>query len=257
MPPNVPVKLLIVDDHPLFRQGVRWALTSYNDITVVAEASNGEDALIWLDNALPNQEPNVVLADLNLPGMSGLELTRQLRHQYPSLGVVMLSIYESDEYAFNALEAGAADYRSKDINPKDLADVLRRVARGEYLINDVVLKDPKVASRLLSQFRNLPQDIAMVSDVDFTLFNRLSEREIEVLERIADGGSNKEIADALKISTQTVKNHISSILRKLSLNDRTQAVLYALRRGWIEAPEEIKGGKGTSGESTRIADDEA
>src|SRR5205823_4862848 len=177
--------------------------------------------------------------------MSGLELTRQLRHQYPSLGVVMLSIHESDEYAFNALEAGAADYRSKDINPKDLADVLRRVARGEYLINDVVLKDPKVASRLLSQFRNLPQDITMVSDVDFALFNRLSEREIEVLERIATGGSNKEIADTLKISTQTVKNHISSILRKLSLNDRTQAVLYALRRGWIDAPEEIKGGGGS------------
>lgn len=242
MPPNVSVKLLIVDDHPLFRQGVRFALASYDDITVVAEAPNGEEALVWLTGAAPNQEPNVVLVDLNLPGISGLELTRQLRHQYPSLGVVMLSIYESDEQAFNALQAGAAAYRSKDIHPKDLADILRRVARGEYVINDVVFEEPKVASRLLSQFRSLPQDLSAAPEADFPLFTPLSDREIEVLERIAAGGSNKEIADTLKISTQTVKNHISSILRKLSLNDRTQAVLYALRRGWIEAPGDIKGG---------------
>jgi DNA-binding NarL/FixJ family response regulator len=244
MPPNIAVKLLIVDDHPLFRQGVRWTLAAYEDVIVVAEASSGEEALSWITSAAPNQEPNVVLVDLNLPGISGLELTRQLRHQYPSVGVVMLSIYENDEQAFNALQAGAAAYRSKEINPKDLADILRRVARGEYVINDVVLEEPKVASRLLSQFRNLPQDISATPDDDFPLFTPLSDREIEVLERIAAGGSNKEIADTLGISTQTVKNHISSILRKLSLNDRTQAVLYALRRGWIEAPDEIKGGAG-------------
>lgn len=241
MPPNASVKLLIVDDHPLFRQGVRWALDAYDDITVVAEASSGEEALEWMNDALPNQEPNVVLADLNLPGIDGVELTRQLRHQYPSLGVVMLSIYESDEYAFNALKAGAADYRSKDINPRDLAEVLRRVARGEYVINDMVFKEPKVASRLLAQFRSLPEDLLAPTDFDDAVLTPLSDREIEVLERIATGGSNKDIADALGISTQTVKNHISSILRKLSLNDRTQAVLYALRRGWIETPDEIKG----------------
>jgi DNA-binding NarL/FixJ family response regulator len=236
------VKLLIVDDHPLFRQGVRAALSIYDDVNVVAEAPSGEDALQWMRGAPPNQEPNAVLVDLNLPGMSGLELTRQLRHSYPGTGVVMLSIYESDDQAFNALRAGAAAYRSKDINPKDLADVLRRVARGEYVINDVVLDEPKVASRVLSQFRNLPQDVASVPDADFPLFTPLSDREIEVLERIAGGGSNREIAEALGISTQTVKNHISSILRKLSLNDRTQAVLYALRRGWIETPDTLKGG---------------
>lgn len=241
MPPNLSVKLLIVDDHPLFRQGVRSALAAYDDIDVVVDLATGEEALQWLTIAPPNREPNVALLDLNLPGMSGLELTRQLRHQYPSLGVVMLSIHEGDEHAFNALQAGAADYRSKEINPKELADILRRVARGEYVINDVVEK-PKVASRLLSQFRSLPLDYSSTSDVEFALFQPLSDREIEVLERIAAGGSNKEIADTLGISTQTVKNHISSILRKLSLNDRTQAVLYALRRGWIETPEEIRGG---------------
>ena len=239
MPPHLSIKLLIVDDHPLFRQGVRSALASYDDIDVVADVASAEEALEWLDAAPPNREPSVALVDLNLPGVSGLLLTRQLRHQYPSLGVVMLSIHEGDEHAFNALQAGAADYRSKDVNPKELADVIRRVARGEYVINDVVEK-PKVASRVLSQFRNLPQDYD-ASDADFALYNKLSEREIEVLERIAAGGSNKDIADSLSISTQTVKNHISSILRKLSLNDRTQAVIMALRRGWIETPETIRG----------------
>jgi DNA-binding NarL/FixJ family response regulator len=245
VPPNLSVKLLIVDDHPLFRQGVRAALSAYDEINVVAEASTGEEALAWIESVPPNKEPNAVLVDLNLPGISGLELTRQLRHSYPSVGVVMLSIYESDDQAFNALKAGAAAYRSKDINPKDLAEVLRRVSRGEYVINDVVLDEPKVASRVLSQFRSLTQDISAVPDADFPLFTPLSDREIEVLERIASGGSNKEIAEALGISTQTVKNHISSILRKLSLNDRTQAVLYALRRGWIDTPETIRGGGGS------------
>lgn len=254
MPPNVSVRLLIVDDHPLFRQGVRWALASYEDISVVTEASTAEEALAWLDAAMPNQEPNVVLTDLNLPGISGLELTRQLRRQYPSLGVVMLSIYENDEQKFNALQAGAAAYRSKDVDPKELADVLRRVARGEYVINDVVFEEPKVASRLLTQFRSLPADLLTSPDAEFPLLTPLSDREIEVLERIAAGGSNKEIADALGISTQTVKNHISSILRKLSLNDRTQAVLYALRRGWIEAPETIRGG--TPPEGLRLPKDD-
>jgi Response regulator containing a CheY-like receiver domain and an HTH DNA-binding domain len=142
--------------------------------------------------------------------------------------------------------AGASAYRSKDVNPAELAQVLRRVARGEYVINDVVLDDPKVARRVLSQFRNLPQDLTNMPEVEFPLFTPLSDREIEVLERIAAGGSNREIAEALHISTQTVKNHISSILRKLSLNDRTQAVIYALRRGWIEAPGTIRSGPPSS-----------
>lgn len=236
MSANPAVKLLIVDDHPLFRQGVRAALSVCRDIVVVGEASSGEEALEWMNNAPPNLEPNAVVVDLNLPGMNGLELTRQLRLNYPGAGIVVLSVYESDEQAFNALRAGASAYRSKDVHPDELANVLRRVARGEYVINDVVLDDPKVAGRVLSQFRNLPQDVTNLPEIEFPLFTPLSDREIEVLERIAAGGSNRDIAEALHISTQTVKNHISSILRKLSLNDRTQAVLYALRRGWIEAP---------------------
>jgi two-component system, NarL family, response regulator DegU len=240
MPPNPTIKLLIVDDHPLFRQGVRWSLAAHEDIVIVGEAASGEAALEWLANVGPNQEPNVMLVDLNLPGMNGLDLTRQSRRQYPSVGVIMLSMHESDEHAFNALRAGAAAYRPKDIKPQMLVEILRRVARGEYVINDVVLEEPRVASRVLTQFRSLPQATTTDPEADFQVFTPLSDREIEVLERIASGGSNKEIADALGISTQTVKNHISSILRKLSLNDRTQAVLFALRRGWIDTPSEIR-----------------
>ncbi len=239
MSTNATVDLLIVDDHPLFRQGVQYALATEPDINIVGEAASAEEALEWLDAINASQEPNVVLVDVNLPGMNGLDLTRQLRRQYPSIGVVMLSVHENDGQAFHALKAGAAAYRSKEVTPRELSHVLRRVARGEYVINDMVFEDPRVASRLLSQFRNMPQELTAVPDAEF-LFPPPSERELEVLERIARGGSNKEIADELGISTQTVKNHISSILRKLSLSDRTQAVLYALRRGWIEPPDTIK-----------------
>jgi DNA-binding NarL/FixJ family response regulator len=241
MSTNRTVDLLIVDDHPLFRQGVQYALAAEGDINIVGEAASAEDALEWLSRVSASQEPNVVLADVNLPGMNGLELTRQLRRQYPGIGVVVLSVHENDAQAFHAIKAGAAAYRSKEITPKDLAEVLRRVGHGEYVINEMVLEDPKVASHLLVQFRDMdmPQELTTIPEADM-LFPPPSDREIEVLERIAAGGSNKEIADELGISTQTVKNHISSILRKLSLSDRTQAVLYALRRGWIEPPDSIK-----------------
>lgn len=239
MSADTTVKLIIVDDHPLFRQGIQYALTGEKRVKVIHEASSAEDVLDWLNATFEIQEPNVVLADLNLPGMDGLELTRQLRRQYPNLGVIILSMHENDEQAFQALQSGAAAYRSKDIHPNELVEVMRRVASGEYVINDVVLEEPKIASRVLSQFRSLPQEVSVTPDADFPIFTPLSEREIEVLERISIGGSNKDIASELSISTQTVKNHISSILRKLSLNDRTQAVLYALRRGWIDAPETL------------------
>lgn len=235
IPPHIPVKVLVVDDHPLFRQGVRYALDE-DDVQIVYDAASAEEAIRWLETVDHRHEPNVVLADLNLPGMNGFELTRYLRRCYPRLGVVILSMHESDEQAFQALQSGAAAYRSKDVKPADLLEVLRRVARGEYVINDMVIEEPKVASRVLSQFRDLPQELASIPDHEYPIFTPLSAREIEVLERIASGGSNRDIAAELGISTQTVKNHISSILRKLSLNDRTQAVLYALRRGWIETP---------------------
>lgn len=226
------INLLIVDDHPLFRQGVRYSLQEEHDVKVIGDAASAEEALQFI-SVTP---PDVMIVDLNLPGIDGLELTRQIHRTYPSLGVIMLSMHESDEQAFNALRAGAAAYYSKEISSVQLAQIIRRVARGEYVINEVMFDEPKVAQRILSQFRDINRGVTTEADVDFSLFSPLSDREIEVLEKIASGSSNKEIADNLSISTQTVKNHISSILRKLSLNDRTQAVIYALRRGWIDTP---------------------
>lgn len=226
------INILIVDDHPLFRQGVRYSLQEEHDLKVIGDAPSAEEALQFVSLT----PPDVMLIDINLPGLDGVELTRQVHRTYPSLGVVVLSMHESDEQAFNALRAGAAAYYSKEISSVQLAQVIRRVARGEYVINDVMFDEPKVAQRILSQFRDINRGVTTDADVDFSLFSPLSDREIEVLEKIASGNSNKEIADTLSISTQTVKNHISSILRKLSLNDRTQAVIYALRRGWIDTP---------------------
>ena len=227
------VNLLIVDNHPLFRQGVRWSLNDDQHIKVIGDVATAEEALEFISVSAPD----VVLVDVNLPQMDGLELTRLVHRTYPGVGVIVLATRESDEQAFNALRAGAAAYYSKEINPANLLESIRRVARGEYVINEVMFDEPKVAARILNQFRDLDRGVTTAEDVNFAVFSPLSEREIEVLDKIAGGSSNKEIAEGLGISTQTVKNHISSILRKLSLNDRTQAVIYALRRGWIDTPE--------------------
>lgn len=227
------INLLIVDDHPMFRQGVRWSLNDEQDISVAGDAPDAQSALAFI-RVTP---PDVMLVDIDLPGMDGLELTRLARRTYPSVAVIMTSMHESDEQAFDALRAGAAAYYSKEIQPSNLAQSIRRVARGEYVINEVMFDEPKVAARILNQFKDMNRGVSTTAETNFAVFSPLSDREIEVLERIASGAANKDIADNLGISTQTVKNHISSILRKLSLNDRTQAVIYALRRGWIETPD--------------------
>jgi len=228
------INLLIVDDHPLFRQGVRWSLNKDQDIKVIGDVATAEEAIEFI-SLLP---PDVLLIDANLPQTDGIEITRRLHRTHPSLGVIVLSMHESDEQAFNSLRAGASAYYSKEIHPSQLAQSIRRVARGEYVINEVMFDEPKVAERILKQFRDQNRGITASEEVNFAVFSPLSDREIEVLDKIAAGSSNKEIADGLGISTQTVKNHISSILRKLSLNDRTQAVIYALRHNWIKTPDE-------------------
>jgi DNA-binding NarL/FixJ family response regulator len=159
-----------------------------------------------------------------------LEVARALKRRQPHAGVIILTMHQDDEQLFNAIRAGASAYCTKDIEPEQLIDVITRVARGEYLINEMVLSRPFVASRVLDQFRELSRLDRTSSGV----FSPLTPREIEILDCVARGYSNKEIAQALNISDQTVKNHITSILRKLAVNDRTQAVIYALRHGWIK-----------------------
>ncbi len=220
------VRVLIADDHPIFRQGLRGVLESEPDIEVVGEAADGKQA-ITLARAVA---PDVILVDVHMPGSDGLEVARSVKLHLPRAGIILMTAYDDEEQLFQAIKVGASAFFLKDIRPDELLDGIRRAAQGEYLINESVLTKPLVASRVLKQFR----DLSMVGQEMEPLFVPLSAREIEVLDYIARGNSNKEIARALKISDQTVKNHITSILRKLAVNDRTQAVVYALRRGWIK-----------------------
>jgi DNA-binding NarL/FixJ family response regulator len=225
------VQILIVDDHPLFRRGIRWSLENEYDLLVVGEAADGPAAIQQADLLVPD----IVLVDLNMPQMSGLDVTRILKRRHPQVGIIILTMHEDDEQLFHAIRVGAAAYCTKDVEADELIRLIRRVARGEYLINDNVLSRPFVASRVLDQFRELSQ-LDHASD---GVFSRLTPREVEILDCVAQGNSNKEIARLLGISDQTVKNHITSILRKLAVNDRTQAVIYALRHGWIKLGEEV------------------
>ncbi len=224
------IEILVIDDHPLFRRGIRWSLEEEADLLVVGEADSGQEAIRQSDVHVPD----VVLLDLNLPDMSGLEVARILKRRHPQAGVIVLTMHEDDEQLFAAIRAGANAYSTKDIDPADLISLIRRVGRGEYLINENVLSRPFVASKVLDQFRELAQ----IDEVSSAVFSPLTPREVEILDSVAHGNSNKEIARLLNISDQTVKNHITSILRKLAVNDRTQAVIYALRHGWIKLGEE-------------------
>ncbi len=222
--PNI--RVLVVDDHPLFRQGVRWSLEAASDMELVAEAENGQEAIKLSERVLPD----VALIDVNLPGLNGLEVARVIKRHHPSIAMVVLSVTEDDEQLFQAIKAGAAAYSSKDVHPAELIEIIRKVATGAYLINDYVLSRPHVASRILSQFRELA---ATEDQPSSTLFAPLTSREIEILDCIARGLSNKQIATDLNISSQTVKNHITSILKKLQVDDRTRAVMFAIKQGWV------------------------
>jgi DNA-binding NarL/FixJ family response regulator len=231
------IRVLIADQQPLFRSGVRQTLEGADHIVVAAEAENGREALQQLEAA----EPDVCLIDANLPlggqtpsfgeaaAPGGIELARMVKHRRPDTGVVILAGYEEEEQLFQAIKVGAAAYTRRDVAPDLLVEIIQRVRAGEYVVSDSVLERPQVTARVLKQFR----DLAASQDNVEPLFVPLSAREVEILDYIAHGQSNKAIARLLSISDQTVKNHITSILRKLAVNDRTQAVIYALRNNWI------------------------
>ncbi len=223
-------RIVIVDGHTLFRRGVRNILELESDMEVVGEAGNGREALAVIEELTPE----VVLMDLGLPAPNGIETTQRLKRELPHTGVIVLASNDDEDQLFDAIKAGAAAYVLKDIDPADLIGIIRRVRSGEYLINDKVFSKPAVASRVLKEFREL----AVYGNDAQPIFAPLSPREVEILDNIAQGMTNKQVAYALSISEQTVKNHMSSILRKLSVNDRTPAVVYAMRQGWIKIPED-------------------
>ena len=212
------------------REGTRQLLEREPDLEVVAEADDGRTAL----DAAFATNPDVILMDLSLPAPGGIETTQRVKRELPSAAIVVLSTEEDEDALFESIKAGAAAFILKDIAPEDLVMIIRRVVAGEYLINDKVFSKPAVASRVLKEFREL----AVYGQEAAPIFAPLSPREVEILDNIAQGMTNKQVAYALSISEQTVKNHMSSILRKLSVNDRTQAVVYAMRQGWIRMPED-------------------
>ncbi len=210
------ITVLLVDDHSLVRQGVRAFLETQPDITVVAEAGDGEEAV----RCAAEYAPDVALMDLIMPGMDGVEATRRLTARSPRTNVVMLTSYHDDEHVFPAIRAGALSYVLKEIGPEELADAVRKAAAGEAVLH------PRVAARVVRELHGARRDAPNV-------FHELSDREMEVLKLIADGCSNAEIAGRLYLSEKTIKSHVSNILGKLHLADRTQAAVYAWREGVV------------------------
>ncbi|HLG63394.1 MAG TPA: response regulator transcription factor [Ktedonosporobacter sp.] len=210
------ISLLITDDHALVRQGTRAFLELQPDLTVLGEANSGEEAVRMAEELAPD----VVLMDLVMPGIGGVEATRKVKQVSPHSQIIVLTSYHEDEYIFPALRAGALSYVLKDIGPDELADTVRKAARGESVLH------PRVAARVVQEVRGARRDTP-------NLFTDLSDRELEVLRLIADGLSNAEIADKLIISEKTVKGHVSNILGKLHMLDRTQAAVFAWRQGLV------------------------
>ncbi len=217
--------VIIVDDHPLFRQGVVDSISLEPNLEVLAEASNGDDAL----KIIKENPPDVVVLDMNLPGMNGLEVTSAIKSQKIPTHVILVTAYDDAEQVIHAMRAGASAYCPKHIKPEDLIRVMRQVVDGKLVVEGDVL-DQQALDVWLKQ--RLDEMFGNDSDPGEPL-HPLSPREMEVLSYVSRGMSNKEIASLLEISYQTVKNHVTSILRKLRVDDRTQATVYALRRGWF------------------------
>jgi len=211
-----PITVILVDDHKLVRQGVRAFLEAHEEFQVVGEVESGAQAVISAEEHIPD----VVLMDLIMPGMDGVEATRQVKNISPRSQIVVLTSYHEDEHIFPALEAGATSYLLKDVDMEELAEAIRRSARGEVTLH------PRVAARILQELHGAKQE-------QVNPFTELTKREMQVLKLIANGMNNSEIADQLVISDHTVKGHVSNILSKLHLADRTQAAAYAWQKGVV------------------------
>ncbi|ABG04512.1 two component transcriptional regulator, LuxR family [Rubrobacter xylanophilus DSM 9941] len=217
-----PVRVMIVEDQALMREGLRTLLDLEEGVEVVGEAADGVEAL----ERLPGARPEVVLVDVRMPRMDGIQLIERLGREHPEVAAIILTTFDDDEYVFRGLRAGARGYILKDTPSEELAAAIEKVHRGEAVL------DGPITLKVISELGRLSKGPAGPQPGS----GGLSEREMEVLRLVASGASNREIARALYITEGTVKNHISSILRKLGFRDRTQAALYALERGWIEAP---------------------
>ncbi len=225
--------VIIVDDHPLFREGVRSVIDAEEDLNVLAEGTSGEDGV----QLIRELKPRVALVDVNLPMMNGMQVTRQIVGERIDTAIVLLTAYDDVEQVLHAFSAGASAYCSKDVEAGKLVDIVRQVARGFFVVGDQVF-DKEGLDAWLSQGVETVRRPHVEGDKE--AFTPLSPREMEILQFVTRGMSNKEIASKLGISHQTVKNHMTAILHKLDVEDRTQAAVYALRHGWVRLQDTRK-----------------
>lgn len=213
------IKVVIADDHALLREGLAKILSLESNFLIVGEANCGDEA-IALTRTL---KPDVVLMDINMPGLNGIEATKIIKEEMPQVEIIALTIHEDEEYIFELVRAGVSGYILKDIQPEQLIKAIKDVAEGKTAIQ------PNITAKLLGEFNRL-------SDRKTNMFScdQLTARELEVIKLIAQGMPNKEIASTLYISEKTVKNHITNIFRKLNVEDRTQAALFALKNKIVE-----------------------
>ncbi|MBL8058454.1 MAG: response regulator transcription factor [Anaerolineales bacterium] len=224
------ISILIVDDHPLFRQGLRNVLAGEADFEVVGEGGNGQEGL----ELTRKLKPKVILLDINLPEMNGLQVVRQIQTERAPASVIMLTAYHDLEQELHAFRAGSHAYCPKDVTPRHLVQVIHWVAQGHYVVNDRVYDLEGLQAWLEAGVEKAGRPY--LNDMR-EAFSPLSPREMEILQCVTRGMSNKEIAYSLGISHQTVKNHMTAILQKLDVEDRTQAAVYALKHGWVRLEE--------------------
>ncbi len=220
------ITLLVIDDHPLFRQGVTDAVSLESDMKVLGQAAGGAQGL----EMIRQLKPAIVVLDVNLPGMNGQQITHQVTQDKIPSRIILMTGYDDIEQALHAAMAGAAAYCAKDVEPKALMRIIRDVSDGKFVFGGSVMNQRELQNWIEQQIEGARQSYSEPGSP----FHPLSEREMEVLECVVQGMSNKEIAGLLGISHQTVKNHVTSILRKFGVEDRTQAVVYALKHGWVQ-----------------------
>ena len=218
------IRILVADDHTLFRKGLRSLLENLTGMEVVGEAATGSEVVTLAEELVPD----LVLMDIKMPGLSGIEATKLILQENPHTGIILVTMYDDAESVFSGMRAGARGYVLKGADPQDLKHAIEAAYRGEVLLS------PAIAAKLLHRFNRMgePRQTGIP-------YEELTPRELEVLRLVAEGLSNKEIASKLVLSEKTVKNRISNIFAKLRVNDRTQAVLHALRAGLVRLPDEL------------------
>lgn len=222
------IKIALIDDHKLFREGVKRILSFESSFEVVAEASDGNA----VNELVEAHRPDVVLMDINMPGINGIEATKELLENYSDTKVIILSIHDDESYVTHALQSGAQGYLLKEIDTESLLEAIKVVHEGGSYLH------PKVTHNLVQEYRKLVEsqkEQTKVNQIEYRKpLHLLTRRECQVLQLLSEGQSNRMIAETLIISEKTVKNHVSNVLQKMEVNDRTQAVVKAIKNGWVE-----------------------